>query len=1087
MKYLVARILQAAGVLVVCAAIVAMTLFAGQADNDAPHYGNLQNLTFTATGTMPASFVYPTDGMASASVATTVSARTVNGAGIELSVNGTVVPPRNLGRMSVSKTGTQYDYYGVMLRPGPNTVTITSIGANSVRGESQSETVFGPGPPAGVKVSLMGNLVADGKTQAYLLIDALDQWGHPAMAGAEVRVSLLAGKATIGNAIGAVPSAPATNAPAPVSGHVDSTSQPVAHYELGSGGRIQIPITPSLEPGTLQVQVAVGEAIDTESFSVAPYLRPAFVNGIVSIGAGSVPVAVDGDGRYDGGGARKERAAVFATGKAGRASALTIAYESQNRLQATSSLGPYVEDPNERPYQTYGDSSSVSSDFHSQDRLYARIDNGRNNFMWGQFIASAGSPEGVGRYTQQLSGAKAEIGLGAPGRGGLVGFTARNPNAFVSVTVPVTGLSALMQPLHPGIVVGSDQIWLVALDRKTGAVVSQTPMARNSDYTIDYATGVLRFLNIPLPFDVHFNPQVLLIQYQYQGNGAHSVTTGFDFQYAIDRAGTTKFEAGYVNDSTGMTNYALAGETLSGKTASGQWSLSHATSTGVVPSTGNLGVAASPARGSALQFTYNGRVRGSALALNYQNTGPGYANPFGGFNVNGLESITASIARGFKRNRTTMQITIGQQRNTGSAVESVQQNVTASVRTLVSDALTLTLGLQAQRETNGPGPIVAASPAVQSVSGSNAQLQLGASWKPAKRLSVDVQHAAQLGGNSAVLPSQTSAEVAYELQNQGRVYLRELFGGAEGSFAQSTSSYTSPTIGGRSTQIGIQRTIGGGTAVDTSYAIADTGNGTAIYAALGVQQTFKIGKRLSGNASLQSAHAVGSGEQGFSVFGTGLTYTGLQDFRASLSVQSRGGLGGGTTISGGAAGHISTNLAMMGTVQQTFGNGTFAIDDRISLAYRPDQSDRFLSLFGYNRTSGGYSALAGTANVLSFDEIYRPTPSTEVAGRFAYKLNGDGYYLAHTSLAALRVRHDVGARFDVGAEVRKMSAAHITGAHATDFAAELGYRIGSGTRAAAGYNFSGSADPTLTGHPQRRGFYVTVTTLVDRIFGWGKQ
>jgi hypothetical protein len=203
-------------------------------------------------------------------------------------------------------------------------------------------------------------------------------------------------------------------------------------------------------------------------------------------------------------------------------------------------------------------------------------------------------------------------------------------------------------------------------------------------------------------------------------------------------------------------------------------------------------------------------------------------------------------------------------------------------------------------------------------------------------------------------------------------------------------------------------------------------------------------------------------------------------------MQTRGGMGGGTTLSGGATGHVGPNVAVLGTVNQTFGNGLFAIGDKVSVAYRPSDDDRFISLFAYDRSSGGYSADEGTANVLSFEQIYRPWNGMELAGRYAYKLNGDGYYTAHTSVFGLRGTQQIGRRFDAGAEFREMSAANIPGAKATDFAAELGYRMGQSTRVAAGYNFSGSVDPTLTGHPQRRGFYLTVTTLVDRIFGWGK-
>jgi hypothetical protein len=41
-------------------------------------------------------------------------------------------------------------------------------------------------------------------------------------------------------------------------------------------------------------------------------------------------------------------------------------------------------------------------------------------------------------------------------------------------------------------------------------------------------------------------------------------------------------------------------------------------------------------------------------------------------------------------------------------------------------------------------------------------------------------------------------------------------------------------------------------------------------------------------------------------------------------------------------------------------------------------------------------------------------------------------------------------------------------------------------RLAFGYNFSGSPDPALAAAPARRGVYLTATSVIDRIFGWGK-
>lgn len=1083
MKTLISRLLRLSGVLLICACAVMGMQFFSVAD-DQPKAADLTHLTFTATGQLPATIVMPRDGESIGTIATQVSVTTVKGAGIELSINGAVVSSRNIGRMTVAKDGTtQFDFFGVVLHPGPNTIVATAIGASGVRGASQTETIFGPGQADTVRLSMMGSLVADGRSTARLIVSAYDRWNHPAMPGSEVHVSVIEGTARIGQVEGAMQlaSAPmAGSSPGPIS----ASAPPAEHYGLGAGGRIAIPITASLQPGTLTVRVNIGEISDTQSFVIAPYLRAPIVNGLVSVGAGSLPVAVDGDGRYDGGGARQGRIALFGSGKVGRGSSLTVSYESQNRLTDSSSYGPYVQDPNERPYQTYGDSSSITSDFHSNDRLYARIDNGRNNAMWGEFTTSVGDPEGVAHYQQLQSGFKAEAGVGGTGQGRIMGFTARNQTAFVSFATPVSGLGALMQPLHPDIVVGSDILSLVSLDRKTGAVISQTQLARNLDYTIDYATGIVRFLIVPLPFDMHFNPQVLYVQYQYQGPGVASETTGGDFKYALTQNRNLTFDFGYMNDSTGSSNYALATESLAGRSPTGDWRLSHGSSSGVVPNNGSAIVQGGT--GSATAFQLDEHVNGNQVAFNYQNVGPGFANPFGGFTVNGLEQMTASFAHQ-SRNRSSFTLTAGQERNTGEGDSNLQQTFTAMWQAAVSKALSFSLGLQAAHQVQGPGAVQAGQAPVQTVTGSTAQMQAGLQWRPASRLDVQLQHQASLGGNSQVEPSQTTAELDYDFPKQGKVFLRELLGGAVSSFAGSTSQYTAPTIGSRSTQIGVERTVGPNTAIDTSYMVADNGDATNIYTTLGIQESFKFGKRLAGNASFQSAESTGTSPDGFTVFGTGFTYTDTKDFRASIGYQTRGGFGGGSTFNGGATGHIGENIALLGTFNETFGNGLGAIDDRVSLAYRPAENDRFISLLGLDRQSGGFSGSDGTADVLSFEEVFRPTENSEIVGRFGYKLNGDGYYLAHSSVAGLRFTQDLGRRFDFSAEAREMSAGNIAAAHTTDFATELGYKAPGGMRLAGGYNFSGSVDPTLTGHPVRKGFYITVTTLLDRIFGWGKQ
>jgi hypothetical protein len=121
------------------------------------------------------------------------------------------------------------------------------------------------------------------------------------------------------------------------------------------------------------------------------------------------------------------------------------------------------------------------------------------------------------------------------------------------------------------------------------------------------------------------------------------------------------------------------------------------------------------------------------------------------------------------------------------------------------------------------------------------------------------------------------------------------------------------------------------------------------------------------------------------------------------------------------------------------------------------------------------------------EQVLRVRERTTLVGRYAYKLNGDSAYAASSSLAGFRVDQSVGSRLDVGAEVRQSNIRGIAGTKATALGVEGGVRLGDQTRLGVGYNFSATADPSLSATPAHRGVYVTITSVVNRLFGWGKR
>jgi hypothetical protein len=331
-------------------------------------------------------------------------------------------------------------------------------------------------------------------------------------------------------------------------------------------------------------------------------------------------------------------------------------------------------------------------------------------------------------------------------------------------------------------------------------------------------------------------------------------------------------------------------------------------------------------------------------------------------------------------------------------------------------------------------------------------------------------------------------EATYQLPKRGELFVRELLSRSpSATFANSTSDLN---IGGSSThsvQVGIQQAISPATTISSQYVVDQTGSALDVYDALGVEEHLKLSKAVSANVQVQGANAVGAGAQGFTLASAALAYAAPSNaLRASLGYQMRTGSGGGSTANAGIAGHLSPSLGVMGFIQRAYGNGVDAINDRVSLAYRPLQNDRFVSLAGYTRTNGA-SLTGGSSGQYSFEELYRPMEQLEIAGRFAYTEDGAGATLAHSALYALRVRRYVGMRNDIGAEIRIIDVPGVATARATEFALEAGHTFGRATRIGVGYNAAGSVDPTMVGQDARRGFYANVTTLLDSIFGWGKN
>jgi hypothetical protein len=1080
----------------------------GAAQSPAPKYEDLSHLVFTATSELHAELTSPKPNEIADEQAVPMEVTVGLGEGVELRVNGSVVPSTQIGKRAVSQANstTAYTFYGVLLDPGINRVTLTPLGAHGLRGPQTAAIVYGPGKPASLRVTVQGRPVADGRTPVGLVITGIDAWGHPAVPGSTIKLTITSGDGRLSvppqaqslstDTIASLANpTPASQPTAAASSSPVQSGMTTASVPLVSGGTAEVLLLPGMHPGDVSLSLDCEGVSLTQRIFLAPYVRSPMVVGLLTGGIGPVPgIPGEPDDSVDGFDSRLGRAAFYATGAVGAKASLTLAYDTASALAQTTSNGAFVDDPNARPYSTYGDASTRGDDAISQDHLYARYDEGHSQALWGQFSAHTGMQNGLGSTNILLNGADLTLGSFATQ---LSLFHARNETAYARQILSPTGLAVIGTLAHDDIVVGSDIVMLVSLDRKTGAFVSQTALNRNVDYTLDYDTGAIRFINVPMPYDANFNPQQVLIGYEYQGSGIGAQTNGGRFETNVKNV---RFGLGYLNDTYGTGNQTVFSQYVRGDLRGGAWSLEHVSSSGSMQTSVGSQAMDLPAYGNfgeAFAASYHKADPSGHFTFDFSSTSPGYNNPFGGLSAAGLTQYAADFMRKLDQRGSQFELNVDHEQNDIAGSLGSSTDASAKLHEVVSKRLNLTAAVTTHSQTVEPQPApspeasASTTPAStwQLASGTTLEGEVGAEYKVAPHVNLTIDHSQNISGSDDVTPDQTNAQLNFDSKT-GRLFVRELWTSTPvGTFATSTQPLASGAQSTHTTEFGYQQTVGQ-TTFSSDYSVAQTGNSIDITSALGADQHFSFGKTLRGDIFFQhgdesNAADTDSTSGVFNDYRTTLSYAPTNGrLRATGSFETRTGESPGSTLQFGAAGAISPTLSLLGDVISDHTESSDTNIGKLGLAYRPALSDDGATLLQYERNDGE-STTGSVTDTLSLDHLIRPTSRLEFALRYAYKLDGDNYYAAHSSLLGMRITQRIGSRFDIAGEVDAFGIREIAASTDTAEAVEAGLRLGDSIRFGFGYNLTSSPDPELAAAPAHRGPYLTLTSIVDNVFGWG--
>ncbi len=878
-------------------------------------------------------------------------------------------------------------------------------------------------------------------------------------------------------------------------------------------GVVVLPISPGTQAGPLVIRLDAGDASTELPLMLTAAMRKPLVVGFATGGIGPVPGWIEAaDNAPDGNNARRGAISVFGTGQIAKNTRGTFAYDSSNTLEQTLTADPFLDNPNDRPFPTYGDTSVRHDDALSTNHIFGSVQNGHSSAMWGQFYASAAPSNAVGGYDVLVNGARVQAGGNNVGASA---FTARNDIAYARAVISPTGLAIASQALAPDIVIGSDVVTLVHLDRRTGAILAETQLGRGTDYVIDYATGMLRFLNIILPYDDNFNPQTVVVQYEYDGPGAVSTMLGGSASVRVATAG--RADAWYLNDAIGSGNLTLLGESLAGGGTGTTWSVSHEHSNGFLPITTNdYGNS-----GDAYKASLLAKTKSFHLAVDFADTDAAYDNPFGNYTAPGLESLTA-VAGFVLGRKAELDLSYLYARNqlpaslASQAVNNSDQQAAITLHVKATKRFNYHVGIQSDaaasngvvnptlftagtsQAPNAPGTFSNLLPefdAANYTAGSGHSLDaiIGFDWRFAPRSSIAVARTQPLSlSTDPYDPPATQAEFDQDVGAQGKFFVRQLW--QQNTSLTLAASQVGQTFSGTAqsqTSVGFEQQVGP-TTFQSGYAVDHTASGTDLFDAIGVRTKLITGPRLNVDGFLQIGNSLYSTYDTnqspfFVTTGTSIDYA-IKSFHADGQVQVRTGFDSGSSFQLGATGPISPAVSLYGSYQGSYTENVFDTEGRGGVAYRPSRNDRYVTLLSvdvYRSNLTNYDAY--TTNVVQLQELYRSSTRTEFAASAAYKITGDNFFAPHTTIFGIRGDQRIGGRFDIGSEVHWSDVAPIGGTQATGFAAEAGYRLGSTLRLAGGYNFQGFADPETAVNATHRGVYVTLSSYIDRIFGWGKD
>lgn len=447
------------------------------------------------------------------------------GSQFSFSVNGVEVDDSHVGQQSTvaDRQLDVYEYVGVALRPGRNTLEVSQKDAfGNARGSLRIGVVV-PGKLARLRIKPQAESApADGQRLVMVNVALEDADGVPVVERTPVTLDASSGEWDF----------------------PDLDPREPGHQIFVEGGSADFSLRAPKEAGEARLLAASGLLQAKGALRFVPDLRPLVAAGVIEgsmslnrVRGNTANPLRDFDGfedklRHlagkDDGLAGGARAAMFAKGQVGDNTLVTMAYDSDKETEPKlfRDIDPLAY------YPTYGDDARRGFEAQSTSRLYLRAEREQSYVMYGDYVPPGVTAQrNLGAYNRNLTGLRTHAELG--------GLTFESFASYDSTRQMVEEIAAngTSGPFLTGgglMVINSERVEIVVRDRnQTGLMLSRRLLARYADYDIEPLTGRILLRAPVASLDPDLNPVSLRISYEVDQGHPRFWVGGIAAQYKI--------------------------------------------------------------------------------------------------------------------------------------------------------------------------------------------------------------------------------------------------------------------------------------------------------------------------------------------------------------------------------------------------------------------------------------------------------------------------------------------------------------------------------------------------------------------------